>query len=249
MNKLKIQLLNSILNYIYSRDWTNYDDFAQNLCDKLIEGIKSNGNLDLAEAMEKVPSSFLGLNKVSKSDFIDGLGPKIDKVASNLSAEGPILGLADLIPEIDDVSEEEAASAVSKLNVDERILQDTLRKAFRSKGASPVPQRAKDSPLEIADIEFFSMRYRGNVITIAVVVKGFNSVTNTRLSWEDIAHQVVRAYVMGRPDYIVVASAKEPKDSVITYLRLYGMSVEKSNLIVFVPPIDLAKLMRHMQVL
>jgi hypothetical protein len=119
-----------------------------------------------------------------------------------------------------------------------------LRRALRSKGASPIPKRGKDSPLEIADVEHFRMAIAGRTLTFVAVVKGFRSVRGARLSWENIAHQISRAYSATHPDYILLMTAKEPKDGLITLLAQYARDVENPNLMIFVTPTDVAKFLK-----
>ncbi len=58
-----------------------------------------------------------------------------------------------------------------------------------------------------------------------------------------ISHQITKAY-QTRPDYILLLSAREPVDGVITHMTDYGERVGNKNLIVLVPPMDLAKFLR-----
>ena len=146
-----------------------------------------------------------------------------------------------IFPEIKRVKDNVLESAHDKLRMPEAKLQDLIRHGFRKIGASPIPFRAKDSPNEIADIEFFRVRIGKRLTSFAVVVKGFNSIPGKRLSWEDISHQVTKAQMLGKPDHVMVISAKEPKDTVVTYLTMYGQAVENPNLVVFVPPRELLR--------
>ena len=43
------------------------------------------------------------------------------------------------------------------------------------------------------------------------------------------------------PDYVIVASAKDPVDGLVTEMKTYSRDVGNPNLVLFVPPVDLAK--------
>jgi hypothetical protein len=51
----------------------------------------------------------------------------------------------------------------------------------------------------------------------------------------------MKAY-RGKPDHILLVSAKDPSDGVLTHLQEYAESVGNPELILFLPPLDLARL-------
>jgi hypothetical protein len=241
-DSLRIKLLNVILNHIGSRGWKNYDNFAEKLVEKIISSFQT-GDCDLSKIISKSPSPFFRLNSITKDSFLSsGL---IEKIEEKWKSEiTQVLDFESLFPEMKSISEKEATALVKNIEIPEEDIQNTLRKALRLKSASPIPRRGKDSSLEIADIEHFRMTVGGRTLTFAAVVKGYKSVGSVRLSWKDIANQVTRAYSATRPDYILLLTALEPKDGLITALTKYAQDVGNPNLIIFVPPMDLVKFLK-----
>jgi len=95
----------------------------------------------------------------------------------------------------------------------------------------------------IADLEHFYLEVKGIKFSFSAVVKGFRSLSKPRVNWESVSYQITKAYET-RPDYIFLLSAKEPVDGVITRFVDYGDSVGNRHLVIFVPPMDVAKLLR-----
>lgn len=241
-NNLKIELLNIVLNYIGSRGWTNYDNFAEEFTERIISSFQAE-DYNWPKIISKTPNTFFRLNSITKKSFLTaGLIQKIESVWQREFIL--ILNFNSIFPEINEISDEEASEFVDKIDIPEIKIQNALRKAFRSKGASPIPRRGKDSPLEIADIEHFRLKIAGKILTFAVVVKGSDSVKHVRLSWQDVAHQITRPFSATHPDYILLITAKEPKDGLVTALTRYGQDVGNPNLVIFVPPMDLAKFLK-----
>jgi hypothetical protein len=69
-----------------------------------------------------------------------------------------------------------------------------------------------------------------------------------KLNWESISHQMTKAYET-KPNYILVLSAREPVDGVITQMMHYAESVGNKNLVIFAPPLDVAKFLRWRRVI
>lgn len=241
-NSLRIQLLNAILNHIVTHNWTNYDNFAEKFVERIISSFQA-GEHDLQKIILKTPFTFFRLNSISKDSFLTA--NIVQKIEEIYRRESPvILDFGMIFPEIKKISDEEAKTLITKIDISEHKIQNTLREALRSKGASPIPRRGKDSPLEVADIEHFKIQIANKTLTFVVIVKGHESIKSSRLSWQDISHQVTRPYFATQPDHILILTAKEPKDGVITYLTQFGQSVGKPNLVIFVTPTDLAKFLR-----
>jgi hypothetical protein len=241
-NSLRIKLLNIILNHIGSHRWINYDNFAEQLVEGIIAGFQT-GDYDLPMIFSKTPPTFYRLNSIPKKLFLTS--DLIKKIENQLELEKTqTLNFESIFPEIKNITENEATELIDKIKIPEEDIQNALRKALRLKGASPIPRRGKDSSLEIADIEHFRMTVMGRTLTFAAVVKGYRSIGSVRLSWKDIASQVTRAYSATRPDYILLLTALEPKDSLITALTKYAQDVGNPNLIIFVPPMDLVKFLK-----
>ncbi|MGA2934068.1 MAG: hypothetical protein ABSD81_02815 [Methanomicrobiales archaeon] len=242
IDRLRIKLLNLILNYIGSHHWTNYDSFTEDFVERIIASFQV-GDFDLLKIISKAPSTFFRFNSITKESFLtDGLAKKIKEIWER---EIPtIVDFVSIFPEIKRISDEEANTLIAKIGIPEEDIQNALRAALRSKGASPIPRRGKDSPLEIADIEHLRLTIASKILTFVVIVKGYGSIRSARLSWEDIAHQVTRAYSETHPDYLLILTAKEPKDGVITHLTKFAQDVGNPNLVILVTPLDLAKFLR-----
>ena len=151
-----------------------------------------------------------------------------------------ICNFQGLFPTLASVRDEEVQS--SDLSIKESLIQNELREAFREMGADPVAKRGKDSSLEVADIEHFRLRIKSISYSFVVVVKGYNSIKG-KINSEAVMHQVTKAY-RTRPDYILLVSAREPVDSFVTDLVDFSKAVDNPNLIIFVPPVDLAKFLK-----
>jgi hypothetical protein len=243
-NQAKIKILNVVLNHIFSNGWVNYDSFADNFADSIFRHFGS-GSFDLGECLEGYSSAFLRLNSITRDRFLSqDFSARISEAWGKAVAEQPpIILVTDVFPELLGIPDKELKESAAKLDVPEDKIQQSLRDALREKGASPIPNRGKDSALEIADLEHFYMDVKGQRYSFSAVVKGFRSISASRLNWESISYQMTKAYET-KPDYIFVLSAKEPVDGVITRMVEYGDSVGNKHLIIFAPPIDVAKLLR-----
>ncbi len=158
------------------------------------------------------------------------------------------INLSDIFPKITTIKDSNASVNMDKIIGKEKWLQDNFRKILREEGSSPIPQRGKDSAHEVADVEIFNKEVKGKICSFALIVKGFKSFKRKKLTWKDIAHQVTKAY-RGKPDYILVLSAKEPVDGLITKFREYAISVNNKNLIIFGPPLDCIRLLMSYKII
>ena len=238
--QIKIKILNVVQNYIQNHNWINYDDFADDFADEVIKEFEK-GNFDLDKILNKTKSSFLQLNNTKKEQFLNEVFVNSILKSWNKTTKYvvPVLRFIDIFPEISKISDYIVKQLQEKLIMEENIIQTSLRYAFREYNAAPIAQKGKDSPLEVADLEHFEMKVNGRDFGFSVVVKGYKSLPG-KVRWKDIAHQVTKAY-RTHPDYIVVVSAREPVDDVVSEMKLYSKDVGNPNLILFVPPIDLLK--------
>jgi len=248
-DRLRIRLLNIILNYIYARDWTNYDNFAEGLVDRILADF-SEGNFDLHDILAKSPQTFFRLNSIQRKSFLSReLILRIRKSWETTLEVSPALVFSELFPEIRSIQDREVASFAAKLDIPESKIQAALRESLRARDASPISRRGKDSALEIADVEHFKMKIGGRTFTFVAIVKGYRSVGSSKISWKEISHQVTKAYSSTHPDYILLLSAREPTDGLITSITQFAQDVGNPNLTIFVPPLDLAKLLRTQHVI
>jgi len=140
---------------------------------------------------------------------------------------------------------DEAKKLVEKLTgLDERVIQNAIRDSLREKNATNPVERKHDSPLEVADHEHFSLRVKGAHLSFAGVVKGYKSVSGATVTWEDIAHQVMKAFQRTKPDHILLVLAKNPADSVVSEATEYGRSVGSVGLVIVCDPLNLARFLR-----
>jgi hypothetical protein len=138
---LRIRLLNVILNYIYSRGWTNYDNFADDFVDSIVEEF-SDGVFDARRILRKCSPTFFRLNSINMDEFLsDELWRRV-MVVWRTTGEGFVraLSFGDVFPEIASVLDREVESVAANLDVPEDKLQQALRDALREKGASPYPE-------------------------------------------------------------------------------------------------------------
>jgi hypothetical protein len=151
----------------------------------------------------------------------------------------------DIFIEANKVSISDGKKSLSHLrDLPERKIQETLVKSLREKNATNCVDRARDTVLEVADLEHFSLKVKGTWRTFAAVAKGYNSVSGKTVTWEDIAHQVTKAYGRTTPNYIIIALAKNPADSVISELVQYSKSVGKENLFVIADPLSVTRFLK-----
>lgn len=246
--QIKIKVYNVVLNYIQNHDWTNYDDFADDFTDEILKQFEK-GNFDLDKILDATKGSFLHLNGIKREQFLNDVFRNSLLRSWNKTAKYvvPVLHLTDIFPEISKITDNDVKSLQGKLDIDESDIQNAFRDALREKNATPIAQRGKDSPLEVADVEHYEMRVNARDFSFSVVVKGYNSLSG-KARWKDIAHQVTKAY-RTHPDYIIVASAREPVDGLVTEMKTYSKDVGNPNLVIFVPPVDLIKFLHWRKII
>ncbi len=241
---LEIAINNLVLNLILSRGWIDYDKFSSKLSGNIVAAAPFQEK-DLINIIKSFRSHFFSLNKIKINDFI-GIFP-IKETINLLKKFFQIkpLTFIDIFPETKDVSINEGEKAIIKLaSLPEIIIQKALIDSLREKNATNCRDRAKDTVLEVADIEHFSLNVYGISNKFAAVVKGYKSVSGGTIKWKDIAHQIVKAYSRTTPDYILVIMAKNPADSVISELMQYSKSVGNENLLIIVDPSILARFLK-----
>ena len=236
-SKMKIEVYNVVLNYIQNHNWINYDNFTNELLSQF-----QKGNFDLDKILDNTKGSFLKLNNTTKYQFINDTFRNSILRSWNKALEyyTPVFRFSDIFSEILILSDEKAEKLSSKIvDVPEQKIQTALREALREKNASPIARRGKDSALEVADLEHFEMKISGKDFSFSIVVKGYRSISG-KLNLESIMHQLHKAY-RTHPDYIILISARDPVDGVVTEMNSYSRDVGNPNLIIFVPPLDLVK--------
>lgn len=240
---LEIAVTNRILNPILSRGWKDYDNYSSKLT-RLIIKSDPHSKLELIATIKSFESPFFVLNKID-AEVIIGIIP-LDEILDLLSdyREVGSLTFSDIFQETLSVTIAEGKRIIVNLSVlPEDRIQETLVDSLREKNATNCRGRAKDTSLEVADLEHFSVNICDKATTFSSVVKGFKSVSGKTVTWEDIAHQVTKAY-RTRPDHILVVLAKNPADSVISELTQYGISINKPNLVVLCDPLELSRFLK-----
>lgn len=238
--RIKIKILNVVLNHVHDHDWTDYDNFSDNFSDEIIENF-GNNNFDLDGILEKAKGHFLKANHVTRDGFLS------QSFRNNLvrawhkaqKYSVPVCRFTDIFSELNSISYLEAKSKLSSLaDVEESKIQESLRDALREKGATPMPSRGHESPVEIADIEPFSLKVNGREFIFTGVVKGYNSLK--KANPEKIMHQILKAY-LPHPEYVILVTAKDPVDFLLTLIRRHSIDVGNPNLVIVVPPLELAR--------
>jgi hypothetical protein len=248
---LKIAVLNIILNFILSRGWTDYDNFASKLTALILKS-KPSSEKDIQRALEKSREPFFNLNRVDKNRFIEAFPSK--EVFSVIQEGTPVtpLTFVDIFPETIIISISKGKKLVPLLEkLPERTIQDALLDSLREKNATNPHERRSDTVLEIADLEHFMLPIKGRPFSFACVVKGYRSMPKSHktVTWEDISHQITKAYQGTFPDYLLIVLAKDPADGLITNLINYSESVSNPNLIVMCDPVNLARFLRARKVI
>lgn len=246
---LEIAIINRLVNLILSKGWIDYNDnFSNNLSDLIIKA-NPQSEADLKKILKSFKSPFFRLNNVSISNFI-----KIFPFHDILRFFGKYvqiepLTFIDIFPETKSVSIDEGRKNIKSLvRLPELIIQETLVDALREKNASNCRTRKKDTVLEVADLEHFSLKINGAFRTFTVVVKGYNSVNRATVNWQSIAHQVTKAY-RTNPDHILIVLAKDFTDFVTSELVKYSKDVGNENLIVTAEPITLVRFLKSRNVI
>jgi len=240
----KIAVLNVILNFILSRGWTDYDNFSSDLTDKILES-EASSEKDIIEVLQESSGSFFSLNSVDKNGFIQAFpSEKILHIIQEGISLTP-LTFTDIFPEIIMTSIEDGKKLIPLLKkLPERTIQDALLDSLREKNATNPHERLRDTPLEIADLEHFILPIMGKPFSFTSVVKGYKSLPHKTVTWEDISHQITKAYQGTFPNYLLVVLAKNPADGLITNLVNYAKSVGNPNLIIMCDPVNLARFLR-----
>jgi len=191
------------------------------------------------------PSQFFNLNQLEKEHFITSL--PVEEILEAIQSNAPLrpLTFIDIFDETKNVTIAEAKRLAGELRtLDERIIQNAIRDSLREKNATNPTERKHDSPLEVADHEHFSLKVKGADFSFACVVKGYKSVGGATITWQDIVHQVVKAFNRTRPDYVLLVLAKNPADSVVSEATEYGRSVGNIGLVIICDPLNLARFLR-----
>jgi len=242
------EILSSMLDFLHRNDLADYDDFSIALVNKLLQAkdIPSMSVPQVLRLMEGLNTLFFRVNGISRKWFAQlfclEMGPTVTPKLGGLRRLNDI-ALQDIFPEMEAVTEEAATRKECEIQCEERKIQTAIRKVLRHKHAQPIPRRNADTPLEVADIEIFRMRVSNRWLRFAIVVKGYRSSPGKTLKWKDVAHQVARAYQRGSPDYVLLFAGKDPADGLVTSLEEYSSSVGRRGLVIFVPPIDLVRLL------
>jgi hypothetical protein len=240
---LEIAITNRVLNPILSRGWKDFDSFSSKLTRHIIKN-DPHSKKEIIAVIKSFESSFFGLNKIN-AEVISGVVP-LDEILNLLSEYREVkpLTFSDIFQETHSVTIADGKKTVANLAIlPEDKIQETLVDSLREKNATNCRGRAKDTSLEVADLEHFSVNINDKATTFTSVVKGFKSVSGKTVTWEDIAHQVTKAY-RTRPDHILVVLAKNPADSVISELVQYGASINRPNLIVLCDPLELSRFLK-----
>lgn len=245
----KIAVLNIILNFILSRGWTDYDNFALHLTNQIFKN-KPSSERDIIKTIKELRGSFFSLNSINKGRFVEAFPSKeILKVMSEQIHVSP-LSFADIFKETSSVSIEEGKKLVPLLEeLSERTIQNALRDSLREKNATNPYERNHDTPLEIADLEHFILQIKRRPRSFACQVKGFKSISHRTVTWKDVSHQITKTYQGTFPDHVLLVLAKNPTDGLITNLTNYAKSVNNPNLIILCDPVELARFLRARKVI
>jgi hypothetical protein len=216
------------------------DDFSVKLTSKIMSE-KATSEPQLRKSIDSIRTTFFRANTISKEKVSQTLFLSLSRsLPSYVYTTSDRLMVNDLFPEISKIPDDVAEARLSDFQKDERTLQDNLRRVFRKKHAS-LANRTHDSAKEVADIEKFALTLNGRKLTLAVVVKGFKSTKKPRLTWEDIAHQIFKAR-RADPDHILVVSAKDPVDELVTNIEEYNDDISRPGAVIFIPPLDMVRI-------
>lgn len=237
----RAQLLSRILDIFHSNDWNDLDDFSIRLTTELMARQATTiGSIE--QSLNAISTTFYRNNHVSTNEVATAL---FDTLGDNLPAyvytTSDRITVSEIFPEIDETSDIEAEKRLRDFQGSERLLQDNLRKILRRKKAT-LAKRSGDSVKEVGDIEEFLINIKDKKTSFTVVVKGYKSTGKSKLTWEDIAHQVTKAR-RANPDHILIVSAKEPVDELITSIEEYNIDIGRLGCVIFIPPLDMARIM------
>ncbi|MCW4004979.1 MAG: hypothetical protein NWF04_00060 [Candidatus Bathyarchaeota archaeon] len=232
-----------MLNPVLLRGWKDYDRFSSKLTHHVIKNAPHSKE-ELTKIIKAFESPFFYLNNIDVNRFIKviPLEEILDLLLDYREVEP--LTFSDIFPETLSVSVVEGKKSTANLtDLPEDKIQETLVDSLREKNATNCRGRAKDTSLEVADLEHFSVKVNDEATTFSCVVKGFKSISRKTVTWEKIAHQITKAY-RTRPDHILVVLAKNPADSVISELIQYGSSINNPNLAVLCDPLELSRFLK-----
>lgn len=261
-----IAIQDLVLEYIISNRWKDYEGFVRTLSEAILRR-RPETELSLVQCIRNLRHPFYSFNGIDKREFIKRFpGQQVIKRLSNIPdrqqyrekvvvvtpTPKPKLShvtFGQIFPEIKQTTIEDGKRMIGKLDVPERLIQDVLRTALREKGATNITERKSDTSLEVADLEDFSLKIRRRWYSFVSVVKGYRSLKNPRVRWEDVAHQIMKAYQGTKPNHVLLVLAKDPVDGLITHLVNYGESVGNRNLVILADPINLARFLHARQLI
>lgn len=255
-----IAIQDIVLEYILSNYWKDYQNFARIVSERILKA-RPVDETSFIKTLNRLSHPFFSFNGISRKIFIDRFPakeiihrimnmPKPTTVRQKIIVVPPqprkkksSVTFIQIFPEISQVDLNTAKALINSLDIQERVIQDALRDALREKGATNMVERKSDSSLEVADLEDFTLNVKGRSYSFTAVVKGYRSIKNSKVSFEDVAHQIMKANDTN-PDHILLILAKPLKDAVITRLVKYGKDCGNRNLIILVDEINLAQFLR-----
>jgi hypothetical protein len=256
-----IAIQDIVLEYVLSNYWKDYQQFVRDLSERILEKRPKN-ETSLTKLLNQVSHPFYSFNGISRKEFVSRFPtrevihriknmPKSTTVRERIIVTPPqpthkkkcSIKPIQVFPEISKIDLNTARALIKSLDIPERVVQDALRDALREKGATNMIERKSDTSLEIADLEDFTLDINGHTFSFTSVVKGYRSINSSKVSFKDIAHQIMKANATN-PDYILLILAKPIKDGVITGLVKYGIDCGNRNLIILIDQIDLARFLR-----
>jgi len=199
----------------------------------------------VVEIVRRFPTAFYSLNQVEREAFIRAFPTdEILEILKTGATLGP-LSFLDVFDETNHVSVGDGKRYTEKLtSLDERVIQDAIRDSIREKNASNPVEREHDSSIEVADHEHFSLKVKGVNMSFVGVVKGYKSVRSATIRWQDVAHQVVKAFNRTGPNHVLLVLAKNPADTVISESVAYGKTVGNPGLVVICDPVNLSRFLK-----
>ena len=255
-----------ILEYILSKGWKDYENFARELSERVLSK-KTTEKQALEAAVSSFHHSFYGFNCVSRARFVKNFPTdliayrlsNLPQTASVVKNVAPIqskpsekrsnVTINEVFPEIENVDIETGKQlALTSLDIYERVVQNALRDALREKNATNIGERMSDGSLEVADIEDFTIKLNGKSKSFSAVVKGYKSINHATIVFEDIAHQVFKANDT-HPNHILLVLAKPFADTVVTNLVKYGKDCGNRNLVILMDNVTLARFLRARKII
>lgn len=250
----EITILSKILIMNNQEGYHDDDDYISRISGIYYQCLHKGRDLEwFLSKVSKVRTNFFKLNKIKKLEYLQKLFKHLKKNQITIPEDkkhSP-LTIYDIFPDIRNISDSEITNVDEKLSkVYESVIQDELRKTLREKNASPIPRRRKDSGLEVADIEQFYLNIKGMTFSFTIVVKGYKSLGKRKnFNWKDVSYQISKAHNRTQSDYVIFVSALEPVDGIISEMCLEGTVRGNSHLIIFMPPLELAKFLRWRQII